>query len=150
MIFMYSVAWSVMWNINASIHDNFFSLFFWNLVLQCEVKQKEVSWPSWYLYWVTILFLSTAEACYIIAVWAVFLLLLWLQTSSFFKVKRCRAQKILGWVAEGNLLYKRWYFDDFWIPFILTLRFFNTFKNKHNMFSINTTIRNANSFCLWV
>ena len=42
------------------------------------------------------------------------------------------------------------YLDDVWIPFILTLWSSNTFKNRHNMFSINTTFRNAKSVYSWV
>ena len=122
----------------------FYLALFWNLVLQREVKQEEVSWPSWYitftelqyLYWVLnyVPFnLSTDESCCIIAVFLFFCFsLLWLQKCSFFKVKRFRARIILEWVNEWNLLtsvdISRIY------GFLFSL---NTFKNWHNMFSIN-------------
>ena len=52
-----------------------------------------------------------------------------------------------------------WFYYALWLASVFTLVLVlrqssenrsNTFKNRHNMFSINTTIRNAKSFHSWV
>lgn len=100
-------------------------------------NQSIYSYLAWYFqaYWFLILLIFVllfSDDIYV----AVFLFfcfsLLWLQKCSFFKVKRFRARIILEWVNEWNLLtsvdISRIY------GFLFSL---NTFKNWHNMFSIN-------------